>query len=91
VFIDDSQFAKLWMQPERYYLIASEPAFPRFEKLVGTNRLVVVDRSGGKVLITNQPLTAAGSSTAPGHISAELAGHAVVGLPLPSVRTHRDL
>ena len=62
VFIDDSQFAKLWMQPERYYLIANEPAFPRFEKLVGANRLVVVDRSGGKVLITNQPLTAASSS-----------------------------
>ena len=58
VFIDDSQFARLWMQPERYYLITSEPAFPRFEKLVGAQRLVVVDRSGGKILMTNQPLTA---------------------------------
>jgi hypothetical protein len=43
------------------------------------------------VLITNQPLPAANSSTAPGHTSAELAGHAVVGPSLPSVRTHRDL
>ena len=27
VFIDDSQFAKLWMQPERYYLSELSPLF----------------------------------------------------------------
>ncbi len=63
VFIDDSQFAKLWVQPERYYLVASESALPRFENLVGHERLIVVDRSGGKVLLTNQQLAPAAGST----------------------------
>jgi len=64
VFIDDSQFAKLWVQSERYYLVASESALFRFENLVGHERLIVVDRSGGKVLLTNQQLAPdAGSTT----------------------------
>ena len=63
VFIDDSQFAKLWVQPERYYLVASESALSRFENLVGHERLIVVDRSGGKVLLTNQQLAPAPAST----------------------------
>lgn len=65
VFINDSQFVKLWAQPERYYLVASESALSRFENLVGHEQLIVVDRSGGKVLLTNQQLApAAGSTTA---------------------------
>ena len=63
VFIDDSQFAKLWVQPERYYLVASESAVSRFENLVGHERLIVIDRSGGKVLLTNQQLALAAGST----------------------------
>jgi hypothetical protein len=63
VFIDDSQFAKLWVQPERYYLVASESALSRFENLVGHERLIVVDRSGGKVLLTNQQLAPAAGWT----------------------------
>jgi hypothetical protein len=63
VFIDDSQFTKLWAQPERYYLLASESALSRLKNLVGPERLIVVDRSGGKVLITNQSLAGAGRST----------------------------
>ena len=35
VFLDDKQFARLWSQPERYYLVAAVPAVARFEKLVG--------------------------------------------------------
>jgi hypothetical protein len=63
VFIDDSQFAKLWVQPERYYLVASEAALSRFKNLVGSQRLIVVDRSGGKVLMTNQLLAPSGGTT----------------------------
>jgi hypothetical protein len=70
VFIDDSQFAKLWVQPERYYLVASESALSRFENLVGLERLIVVDRSGGKVLLTNQQLApASGSMTVSQQVS----------------------
>jgi hypothetical protein len=63
VFINDSQFAKLWAQPERYYLVASESALSRFENLVGHEQLIVVDRSGGRVLLTNQQLAPAAGLT----------------------------
>ncbi len=62
VFISDSQFAKLWVQPERYYLETSESDASRLENLVGADRLIVVAQSGGKVLITNEPLAAADKS-----------------------------
>ncbi|HET9320413.1 MAG TPA: glycosyltransferase family 39 protein, partial [Bryobacteraceae bacterium] len=54
VFIDDAQFADLWRQPGRYYLVANAPAVPRFEKLVEKSALHVVAESGGKYLFTNQ-------------------------------------
>ena len=54
VFLDDAGFARLWMAPERYYLVAEAPAMPRFEKLVGKDRLRVVLASGGKFLLSNQ-------------------------------------
>ncbi len=53
VFLDDRQFARLWSQPERCYLVAAEPAVRRFEKLVGKPALHVVLESGGKYLFTN--------------------------------------
>ena len=55
VFIDDSQWAKLWLSPERYYLVVTQSAMPRFEKLVGSGRLNVIVSSGGKVLLCNRP------------------------------------
>jgi 4-amino-4-deoxy-L-arabinose transferase-like glycosyltransferase len=63
VFIDDPQLAKLWLEPERYYLVASESALPRFRNLVLPNRFILVAESGGKFVLTNQPLTAAANST----------------------------
>jgi 4-amino-4-deoxy-L-arabinose transferase-like glycosyltransferase len=54
VFLDDAGFARLWNTPERYYLVAAGPAVPRFEKLVGKDRLHVVLESGGKFLFCNQ-------------------------------------
>jgi 4-amino-4-deoxy-L-arabinose transferase-like glycosyltransferase len=53
VFLDDQQFARLWMEPDRYYLAANGPAVPRFEKLVGRAALHLVKESGGKYLFTN--------------------------------------
>jgi NADH:ubiquinone oxidoreductase subunit K len=55
VFVDDLQFRTLWLEPERYYVVASQSALPRFEKLVGDSRLAVVAMSGGKMLLTNHP------------------------------------
>jgi 4-amino-4-deoxy-L-arabinose transferase-like glycosyltransferase len=56
VFIDDSQFAALWDTPARYYLLAVQSTLPRLQSLVGASKLNVVKESGGKVLLTNQPL-----------------------------------
>jgi hypothetical protein len=92
VFIDDSQFAKIWMQPERYYLMASESALSRFENLVGARRLIVVDRSGGKVLVTNQPLGAAGGSRAvPRQALRPSQANAAAVQLLPSMGANRAL
>jgi hypothetical protein len=54
VFIDDSLFQTLWSGPERQYLLASEEALPRIEKLVGQERLHAVARAGGKALFSNR-------------------------------------
>ncbi len=56
VFIDDSQWKEMWLKPERCYLVITEKAASRLSNLVEADRLVVAARSGGKLLLTNQPL-----------------------------------
>ncbi|HEY7335223.1 MAG TPA: glycosyltransferase family 39 protein [Bryobacteraceae bacterium] len=56
VFIDDTQWKKLWSGPERYYLVASASALPRLEKLVGKAAIAIVAESGGKLVLTNSPV-----------------------------------
>jgi 4-amino-4-deoxy-L-arabinose transferase-like glycosyltransferase len=56
VFIDDAQFKELWLQPQRYYLVALDSGVPALENLVGRDRLNVLARSGGKSILTNYPL-----------------------------------
>jgi 4-amino-4-deoxy-L-arabinose transferase-like glycosyltransferase len=58
VFIDDVQFRQLWVGPQRNYLAAPQELLPHLSELVGGERLIVVTRSGGKVLLTNEPLPA---------------------------------
>jgi 4-amino-4-deoxy-L-arabinose transferase-like glycosyltransferase len=53
VFIDDSEFSKLWRTPDRYYVLVEKPAVPRFKSLVGRSALTIVKQSGGKYLFTN--------------------------------------
>ncbi len=60
VFIDDAQFAELWRQPERSYIVAEDSALPGLEKLAGEPSFKVVARSGGKVLLTNEARPNAG-------------------------------
>jgi hypothetical protein len=55
VFIDDTRFRNLWLGPGRCYIVASEEALPRLQGLVGAPAIHVAARSGGKVLLTNQP------------------------------------
>jgi 4-amino-4-deoxy-L-arabinose transferase-like glycosyltransferase len=58
VFIDDSQFQRLWYGPERYYLFVSERTMNQVTSLVPEKDLNVVDVSGGKTLFTNHPIKA---------------------------------
>jgi hypothetical protein len=57
VFVNDEQLPLLWDQSRRWYLVAERPGFERIEKLLGETRIFVVRESGGKYLITNQPVT----------------------------------
>jgi hypothetical protein len=59
VFIDDSQFADLWLKPERTYIVADDSAVAGLERLVGDAKLIVTARSGGKVLLCNEPIPSA--------------------------------
>ena len=58
VFIEDAGFRELWLGPKRNYLVAPDEVLPHLEEMVGAGGLHVVDRSGGKVLLTNHLLTA---------------------------------
>lgn len=57
VFIDDAQWKDLWMGQDRYYLVANPPALARLEHLVAADALVTVEASGGKLLLTNHPIS----------------------------------
>jgi hypothetical protein len=54
VFIDDARWKTLWFGPQRLYIVASDPALPRLEGLVGKTALHLVAASGGKGVWTNQ-------------------------------------
>jgi 4-amino-4-deoxy-L-arabinose transferase-like glycosyltransferase len=57
VFIVDSQFPNIWNEPRRFYLLTFEADLPRYVALVGSAQLNIVSMSGGKILLTNHPLT----------------------------------
>lgn len=56
VFINDADFKRLWLTQDRYYLVTDHSALPRLAKLVGRGDLYTVSRSGGKLVLTNEPL-----------------------------------
>jgi hypothetical protein len=59
VFIGDDRLKSLWTRSERYYLVAKADQLPRFNALLGPEHVELVRRSGGKVLLTNQPVNSA--------------------------------
>jgi 4-amino-4-deoxy-L-arabinose transferase-like glycosyltransferase len=58
VFLDDSQFQEIWQKRDRCYIFARKEAVSHLESLVGSNQLNMLEESGGKVLLTNQPVEA---------------------------------
>ncbi len=55
VFINDEEFRRLWLRPERRYLCVEGSRLARIERLVGRANLHQVKAAGGKYLFTNQP------------------------------------
>jgi hypothetical protein len=63
VFIDDAKWKQIWLEPQRWYMVADEKAAERLQNLVGKDRMTLVTESGGKVLVTNHSLAAGPSSS----------------------------
>jgi 4-amino-4-deoxy-L-arabinose transferase-like glycosyltransferase len=53
VFIDDEDFRKAWMGPERYHLVVEAPKIERLQRLTNKDLFHVEHSSGGKFLVTN--------------------------------------
>ena len=56
VFIDDLGWKRLWVQPQRYYLVIRQEAAERLKQLVEPSLLTIVAQNGGKLLLTNHPV-----------------------------------
>ena len=56
VFLDDAQWKQMWLGADRVYIVAEAEQLPRFQNLAGADRVHTVIESGGKVLLTNQPI-----------------------------------
>jgi hypothetical protein len=56
VFIDDAELKNLWSEPNRYYIVADHNQLAHLSGLLGTASLTSVIFSGGKAVLTNQPL-----------------------------------
>ncbi len=56
VFLDDAQFREMWLKDQRCYIVAAQTRRENLEKLVGSEHLNVLILSGGKMVLTNQPL-----------------------------------
>ncbi|MFZ0884857.1 MAG: glycosyltransferase family 39 protein [Candidatus Acidiferrales bacterium] len=68
VFIDDTELPALWSSSQRCYLLTQATGMGRLALVVGAANLFIVARSGGKLLLTNQPLDVHASQKEPVHI-----------------------
>jgi len=59
IFIDDARIKTLWLDANRYYLVAEAGQVPRLTTLLGPDPLIVVAEIGGKVLLSNHSVAAA--------------------------------
>ena len=59
VFINDAEFKNLWLRPKRCYFVADAEGVRRVESFVEPASFHVIAGSGGKFLLTNQPLSSA--------------------------------
>ena len=57
VFLSESELPGLWQQSRRWYLVTKAAAMPELERQLGADRITVVIRSGGKLALTNHPVS----------------------------------
>ncbi len=55
IFIDNTDLARMWKEPQRYYLLVERFSLPQIKDAVGPN-IFTVKESGSKYLLTNQPI-----------------------------------
>ena len=68
VFLVDSLLPDLWNQPQRYYLLTFASDLPHYESLIPSADLYLVASSGGKVIVTNHPLTSSAPPATPASV-----------------------
>ena len=76
VFVTPDDVEKLWNGPELCYLVTDGVKFRRIEERVGAENLHPILERGGKMLLTNRPLSAFASaafdrSAVPGHAHSD--------------------
>jgi len=60
VFLNETEFKSFWLRAGRCYLLAPKTSILQYESLVGGAQLYTVAESGGKLLLTNQPVAPSG-------------------------------
>ena len=60
VFIDDTQFARLWAAPDRCYLLTYGSELPHLEHIAARENWHVVAENAGNYLLTNHPVGVSG-------------------------------
>ncbi len=77
IFLTDAQWVRMWQSPERCYLVASDEAVARLSALAAPARLIAIASSGGKQVVTNQPVVsnARGSAFAPAALAVSVGPH----------------
>ncbi len=56
VFIEDSDFVRLWHTPDRYYFVVDKPGLARVKQIVPADDFYTIKASGGKFLFSNHPV-----------------------------------
>jgi hypothetical protein len=62
VFIDDAEFARLWLAGPKSYLLTDSAGLSRISTIVGPTNLHKIAAAGGKLLVTNLPPSATAGS-----------------------------
>lgn len=55
-FLTERELPELWKEPQRWYLVTKVATLPKLKQELGAGRVYMVTTSGGKAVVTNQPM-----------------------------------